>query len=103
MLYAQSVGLAKTLLYPLKTPSFQVTKSHAGIARSYKTKSGLEWNNVSCEVKKREEKNLTFLHISTGHNQFQSLFQPKGKNGHMRKKVFHRRQEKKWIKKKNQI
>ena len=32
MLYAQSLGLAKTLLYPLKPLSSQAIKSHAGKA-----------------------------------------------------------------------
>ena len=38
MLYARGVGLAKNVVYPLKPPSSQAIKSHAGKAKNYEPK-----------------------------------------------------------------
>ena len=90
MLYAQSVGLARNIVYPLKVSSSQATKSHPGKARSYEPKALNE-----AMLPMRKKKISPFHTPSTGHHQFPSPLQLKRKNGNVRKKgVPHREQEK---------
>ena len=44
MLYAQCVGLAEDVVYPLKPPSSQATRSHPGKAKCYEPKALNETN-----------------------------------------------------------
>ena len=41
MLYAQCVGLAEDVVYPLKPPSSQETRSHSGKVYLYKIKNSV--------------------------------------------------------------
>ena len=68
----------------------QTTKSHAGRERRYKPQEK-PWIIQYClsgnkKKEKRKRKVLLFYTFSTGHHQFPPPFQPKRKNGDMRKK-----------------
>ena len=84
MLYAWSLGLAKTSLYSLNPPSLLMQEKHKIWTK------GPEWNIAACE-----RKFLLFHTHSTGHHQFLTPFQPKRKNGDMRKMESHSRSKKK--------
>ena len=57
MLYAQSVGLAKNVAYPLKPPASQATRSHPGKAKRFEPKA---LNETMLPV--RRKKSFTISH-----------------------------------------
>ena len=78
MLYVRCVGLAKNAVYPQTPLSSQATRSHPGKAKSYELKALNEtmWG----------ERNVSLFHtLNTGLHQFLPSFQPKRKNGDVRK------------------
>ena len=80
MLHSRCVGLAKDVVYPLN-PSFQLTRSHPGKAKSYEPKA---LNETMLPTKRK--KSITISHTQHMTTPIATPFQPKRKNGDVRKR-----------------
>ena len=81
MLYAQCVGLAKDVVYPLIPLSSQATRSHPGKAKSYEPKT----LNVTM-LPMRRKKSITISHTQQRTTPISTPISTKEKNRDMKKR-----------------
>ena len=97
MFYAQSVGLAKDVAYPLKPPSFQAIKSHPGKTWSYEPKA---LNETMLPIKRKKSLAISPTQNRTPHfNQRERMRTWEKKDTHTeRKKTWGKLKESKLVK-----
>ena len=81
MLFSEGVGLTKDLTYPLK--ALNLLKQHGYIQGKQRAMNQRPWMKQCCVWGERK---VSLFHTHTGHHQFPPLFQPKRKNGNVRKR-----------------
>ena len=95
MIYALSVELEKNVAIPTKFPPILKQQSHTEERQEVINPKKRPWMKQCC-LRDKNNKVLLFHTPSSKYHQFPTPFQPKGKNGDMRKKgVLHWKQEEK--------